>query len=448
MARTKRSALASLAVATAMAATGALTGLATAGTAHAASTAGGTITRSEVLSRAQSWVDEGVPYNQGAYWSDANGSYREDCSGYVSMAWHLTSSLVTQTLPNVSSVISFSQLKPGDALDYTAEHTFLFAGWTNQSNGDFTYYAESNPNDPTHGPTAANINNSSLEGWPTGNYEALRYNNIVDDPTAPMTNLAAGRLGSGHTDLLAIEASTGNLYLYPGTGTISSNTLGPRVQVGTSWNSMNELTLGDFNKSGHDSLIAVEKSTGNLYIYPGTGTINGDNTFGSRIQIGTGWGGMTNLTAINLGGTEGLLAIEKSTGNLYFYPGTGTISTNTLGARIQVGTGWNSMSNLTAPGILNKDGKADLIAVDSSTGNLYAYPFSGTVNGMNTFGSRVQVGTGWDSMSYLAGGDFNGDGNGDLIAVGAPSNAPGNLYAYPGTGALTFGARTQIGTSW
>jgi hypothetical protein len=150
--------------------------------AHADSTAGGPITRSEVLTRAQSWVDAGVPYNQAGYY----GGYREDCSGYVSMAWHLTSSLVTQTLPDVSTKESFSALAPGDILDYTAEHTFLFAGWTNKSTGAFKYYADSNPSDPTHGPTAGNVNNSTMEGWPTGYYDAYRYDKIVDDtPVTP-----------------------------------------------------------------------------------------------------------------------------------------------------------------------------------------------------------------------------------------------------------------------
>src|SRR5690349_1908662 len=109
-----------------------------------ASTAGGEITRSEALQRAQTWVDERVPYSQTTYWTDQNGTYREDCSGYVSMAWHLTSSLVTQTLPSVSYKLGdFSQLKPADILDYTDHHTILFSAWTNRSNGDFEYFAES-----------------------------------------------------------------------------------------------------------------------------------------------------------------------------------------------------------------------------------------------------------------------------------------------------------------
>ncbi|MFQ6146953.1 hypothetical protein ACLMNJ_28420, partial [Streptomyces seoulensis] len=161
---------------------GLLLSLSTVSAAHAASSPGGPITRSEVLDRAQSWVDAGVPYSQTDFYTDG---YREDCSGFVSMAWHLKSSLTTATLPSVASQIGFGQLEGGDILDYTGAHTFLFDKWTNQANGDFTYYAESNPDRPTHGPTAANINNSSIEGWPTSYYDAYRYDNITDDTAPP-----------------------------------------------------------------------------------------------------------------------------------------------------------------------------------------------------------------------------------------------------------------------
>ncbi len=59
--------------------------------AHAASTAGGAIARSEALSRAQYWVNQGFTYTQTGPWaSDGGGmTYRRDCSGLVSMAWHL-----------------------------------------------------------------------------------------------------------------------------------------------------------------------------------------------------------------------------------------------------------------------------------------------------------------------------------------------------------------------
>lgn len=154
--------------------------------AQAATTTGGSITRDQVIQRAQSWVSEDVPYNQGAYYTDSNGSYREDCSGYVSMAWDLSSSMVTQTLPEVSTQIDSSQLQPGDALDYTDEHVILFGGWVDQSAGTFTYYAENNPSQLTNS-YQGNLDASSLDGWPTSDYTPLSYNNITGTATSTPT---------------------------------------------------------------------------------------------------------------------------------------------------------------------------------------------------------------------------------------------------------------------
>lgn len=86
------------------------------------SSAGGSISRAEVIARAQSWVDAGVPYSMTSYRTDANGKYRTDCSGFVSMAWHLDSSSgnnwgeTTGTLLNYTSSIAKESLKPGDVL--------------------------------------------------------------------------------------------------------------------------------------------------------------------------------------------------------------------------------------------------------------------------------------------------------------------------------------------
>jgi hypothetical protein len=154
-----------------------------------ANTRGGTITRSQVIARARSWVAEHVPYNQRATWTDANGTYRQDCSGYVSMAWNLPSSRTTWTLDesSVTTRISRSQLKPGDALDYAAEHVVLFGGWKDQSAGTFYYYAESNPSVLTK-EYVGNFNSSTIAGWPVSDYVCLRFNKIVDDAATVAAN--------------------------------------------------------------------------------------------------------------------------------------------------------------------------------------------------------------------------------------------------------------------
>ncbi|WP_051965680.1 C40 family peptidase [Kitasatospora mediocidica] len=197
------------------------------------SSVGGSISRDEVVQRAQSWVTEGVPYNQGANYSDSNGSYREDCSGYVSMAWHLGDSLVTQTLPSVSTQIDSSQLAPGDALDYTAEHVILFGNWVDQSAGTFNFYAENNPSELTN-EYQGNLDASSLDGWPTSYYTPYRYNNVTG--TGATASTTAPAPASTSTSTSTSTAASGS------TSTSSASTSGSSSSSSSSWSS---------SKAGH-----------------------------------------------------------------------------------------------------------------------------------------------------------------------------------------------------
>ncbi|MBT2408655.1 MULTISPECIES: hypothetical protein [unclassified Streptomyces] len=144
------------------------------------STQGGSITRSEVLVRGRDWYLRDVHYDQGATAVDVNGDdyYRTDCSGFVSMAWHLTTSKTTSNLSDVSSTISKSALRPGDALNYPGAHVVLFAGWKDQEAGTFYYYSESNPTvDMEYG--SANVYSGYISGHPASSYVAIRYDKIV-----------------------------------------------------------------------------------------------------------------------------------------------------------------------------------------------------------------------------------------------------------------------------
>ncbi|MFE7100256.1 peptidoglycan DD-metalloendopeptidase family protein [Streptomyces erythrochromogenes] len=258
---------------------------------------------------------------------------------------------------------------------------------------------------------------------------------------AGMVDLASADLnGDNVVDVAAVEASTGKLWLYKGAsnGTIASG--GNRVLLGSGgWNGMTNLTGGDFNGDGKDDIVAVEESTGKLWLYKGA-----DNSTiasgGTRVLIGTGgWNGMANLTALNLNGDKiaDLAGVEKSTGKLYLYPGT---TSGQLSARKEIGSGgWNGMSNLTGMD-LNNSGRQDLVAVEKSTGKLFMYP-----GDKGYLSPRIQIGSGgWNGMSDLIGGDLlNSQLSDDLIAV---QNSTGKLFLYPGTGAGTLGARKEIGT--
>ncbi|GAA1685649.1 NlpC/P60 family protein [Fodinicola feengrottensis] len=91
------------------------------------------LSRGQVISRAQSWLNK-VPYNQNACYSNSNGNYRTDCSGYVSMAWGLSYSRTTADIRGVTNNISRGSLAPGDALWHRSggfNHVALFVKWGN-----------------------------------------------------------------------------------------------------------------------------------------------------------------------------------------------------------------------------------------------------------------------------------------------------------------------------
>jgi Ricin-type beta-trefoil lectin domain len=97
----------------------------------------------DVLQRAKVWVDQRVSYNQGSYYQ----GYRQDCSGFVSMAWRLPTSAVTGTLPQYSNTLSsLDQLQPGDAINNRKSgnygHVVLFVAWVDKAQGKFTAYEE------------------------------------------------------------------------------------------------------------------------------------------------------------------------------------------------------------------------------------------------------------------------------------------------------------------
>ena len=94
--------------------------------------AGGPITREEVLRRARSWLAARVRYANDLYYGNEYGLYRQDCSGFVSMAWRLRTSSTTRNLPEVMVALDRDQLRPGDAFwrrDQQTGHVALFVRW-------------------------------------------------------------------------------------------------------------------------------------------------------------------------------------------------------------------------------------------------------------------------------------------------------------------------------
>ncbi len=79
-------------------------------------------------------------------------------------------------------------------------------------------------------------------------------------------------LGSDHRDPYPDRPTPPDaLFLYPGDGKGSIGGGSTRKEIGTNWNTMQDLAAGDFDGDGKTDLVAVENSTGKLFLYPGDG---------------------------------------------------------------------------------------------------------------------------------------------------------------------------------
>ncbi|MFF9013028.1 FG-GAP-like repeat-containing protein [Streptomyces sp. NPDC014870] len=178
----------------------------------------------------------------------------------------------------------------------------------------------------------------------------------------------------------------------PGCGVIVSAS-SPYTSVGKGWGQYDVLTSsGDVNGDGFKDLIARQASTGDMYFYPGTT----DHRLGARVKIGTNWklyGKIVGAGDLNGDGRGDLLGMDAS-GVLWRYYGT---ANGGVTARVKVGAGWGGYSSLVGVGDITGDGRSELLARDT-TGKLWRYTNLG--NGL--YAGRVMIGTaGWNAFKGL-----------------------------------------------
>jgi hypothetical protein len=141
----------------------------------------------------------------------------------------------------------------------------------------------------------------------------------------------------------------------------------------------------------------------------------------------------------NRDGVSDLVGIRLSDGCLARWRGTGDGGFAYIG---DVGCGWNAYDQLTAVGDFNRDGNGDLVAVRRSDGCLARW------RGTGSFGFVYigDYGCGWNAYYALGGaGDINGDGIGDLVAVRGSDNC---LARWLGNGNGGFTYIGDYGCTW
>ena len=140
------------------------------------SSVGGSIRRTEVIQRAAYWPNIGLGYSRSKYYRDLNNSktYRQDCSGQVSNAFHATQSYSTRSLDQIAPVISKASLLPGDILNDYDYHTVVFCGWANGARTAYYSFEESG----SKGAIGREVTGYPFFGLGT-NWKPRRYTKIV-----------------------------------------------------------------------------------------------------------------------------------------------------------------------------------------------------------------------------------------------------------------------------
>ncbi|MFD9822865.1 FG-GAP-like repeat-containing protein [Streptomyces violascens] len=246
----------------------------------------------------------------------------------------------------------------------------------------------------------------------------------------------------GVADLAAIWGD-GSLHIYPGDK--GKGLAGGDVAQlgGTTWKGMKRLAKGDFDNNGIADLMAIWPD-GTMHLYKGDG--NGKVTDGVTVsEGGNTWGGMTQLTAGDYtgDGISDLMAVW-SDGTLHMYESKpdGALKP---GVKVNVGaSSWGSVKLLPG-GDFDGDGIADLMAVWAD-GTLHFYKG----NGEGQVGDGVAIALGgstWGTMKFMTAGDYNGDGIADLMTIWSDGSL--HLYKGNGRGGITDGVTVPgWGTSW
>ncbi|MFI9111377.1 peptidoglycan-binding protein [Streptomyces venezuelae] len=167
-------------------------------------------TRAEIINRAKLWVTAQVPYSMEKYWTDG---YRQDCSGYISMAWNLRSNEWTGSLDRFAERIDRTELQPGDILLFhnpanptRGSHVTIFGGWTDYTHTSYVAYEQTKPRTRKQATPMAYWENSNR-------YVAYRYKGVVSGGDTGSTGGGAKPTATPYPGLAMFGPGADNAYV-------------------------------------------------------------------------------------------------------------------------------------------------------------------------------------------------------------------------------------------
>lgn len=378
---------------------------------------GDTISRTEVINRAKRWIDAGgYEYSQDQSKAKPDGdghTYRPDCSGYVSMAWHLPKmpggwDRNTVSIAELVQSIGKDDLRPGDAIGNigpgtggNAGHILLFAGWANDARTEYHAYEQRG-----HTKTQARKIRYPYSSEPT-RYKPYRYRKIREAPAQ-----TKARIFGGYGGVLYGIRPDGHLLWYRHLDELEG---GPNwaqahgLQIGSGWNGFTTVVAGD------EGVLYAVLPNGDLMWYRHLGQADGEARFAKEtgVVIGSGWNSFTAIVASNQGVLYGVLPNGDLMWHRHLSPSQGVNEwANPRG--VKIGDGWNGFTQLVAA----NDG---VLYGVLPNGDLIWYrqldPERGDASWAKDHGTKI--GSGWNNFTKIV---SNRDGilyaalpNGDLM---------------------------------
>lgn len=155
---------------------------------------------------------------------------------------------------------------------------------------------------------------------------------------------------------------------------------------------------GDLTGDGRGDLLTVDTS-GVLWLRSNTGSAASTTSFANPVRVGSGWKTSLIVGAGDINGDGRADIVWRGLdGHLYMYRGTGDAAQPFASGREEVGTtGWDAYTNLTAPGDLNGDGRADILGTDAK-GEVWLHTSTG-LGGTKSFSARSYVDKGWNQYA-------------------------------------------------
>ena len=262
--------------------------------------------------------------------------------------------------------------------------------------------------------------------WTSG-FVPYRYNVYHADVT-----------GDGLDDLVSRDQGTGDIQVFRSTGTgfVYAPGTGPGGVWSYGWGTSYDLYFGDVTGDGKGDLIGRRKSTGEVYVFPSTGS--GFSSAGGLWSYGWSSGydlyvadvtgdAKADLVARYFGPTTGL------TGDIYVGVSTGSSFGSPTRWTYGFSAGYDMFfADATGPAG-SVDLKADLVARYAATGQVYVMRSTG---GAFVWDSFAPWTVGWSSTYDLVVRDLDRDGRADLVGR---HRGNGNVYVARSSGtAFTF----------